>query len=238
MRKSLPLLIAVLACLAWGQEEKTIGYLGKVTQKAGIYAEKSSKSRQYFPARPGADLVIQRAEGPWLAVVMIDGRVGWIKAHFVNMTDYVVVQADPQRPVAGNKPSWYIVTRAEQVASRSGSRVPYVWGGNSLTNGVDCSGFVKQLFGEIGAKLPRTAAEQAKVGLPITRYNDLQPGDRVYFWNKSRSRISHTGIITKREKRNGVDVFIFTHSARSRGGVTNDILNAVPWRNMIACARR
>ena len=42
--------------------------------------------------------------------------------------------------------------------------------------------------------LPRTAAEQATVGEPITRLEDLQPGDRLYFKERSETRISHTGI--------------------------------------------
>jgi cell wall-associated NlpC family hydrolase len=37
---------------------------------------------------------------------------------------------------------------------------PYVWGGNSLTKGVDCSGLVQQVFGKFGISLPRTTYDQ------------------------------------------------------------------------------
>lgn len=56
--------------------------------------------------------------------------------------------------------------------------VPYVWGGNSLTNGVDCSGLVQQVYSQYGIKLPRTADQQAHMGVK-TSISKLQPGDLV-----------------------------------------------------------
>lgn len=46
--------------------------------------------------------------------------------------------------------------------------LPYVSGGNSLTSGTDCSGFTKLIFAQFGITLPRTAAEQSKVGTKVT----------------------------------------------------------------------
>lgn len=56
----------------------------------------------------------------------------------------------------------------------------YVWGGNSLQNGVDCSGYVKQLYLQQGVVLPRVSRYQAHKGLQITE-NDLEPGDLVFY---------------------------------------------------------
>lgn len=53
---------------------------------------------------------------------------------------------------------------------------PYVFGGNSLTNGVDCSGFTKQVYAHFGISLPRTASAQHKKG-SIISYDELLPGD-------------------------------------------------------------
>ena len=53
---------------------------------------------------------------------------------------------------------------------------PYLYGGNSLTKGVDCSGFTKLVYGHFGISLPRTASSQHKKG-KIISYDELLPGD-------------------------------------------------------------
>ena len=55
---------------------------------------------------------------------------------------------------------------------------PYVYGGNSLTNGTDCSGFTKLVFANYGVYLPRSASEQAYAGIHVDM-NDIMPGDIV-----------------------------------------------------------
>ena len=59
---------------------------------------------------------------------------------------------------------------------------PYVYGGNSLTNGVDCSGFTQQVYLHFGYSIPRTAAAQSGVGTPVTvSTSTLQPGDLLFY---------------------------------------------------------
>ena len=57
---------------------------------------------------------------------------------------------------------------------------PYVWGGTSLTDGADCSGFVQSIYREYGYELPRVAAEQAYAGTQIP-VEDALPGDLVFY---------------------------------------------------------
>lgn len=63
-------------------------------------------------------------------------------------------------------------------AYRNGT--PYVWGGNSLTKGIDCSGLVQQVYAQLGINLPRTTYEQAKAG-KIINIKSLMPGDLVFY---------------------------------------------------------
>lgn len=59
---------------------------------------------------------------------------------------------------------------------------PYVWGGNSLTNGVDCSGFVKAVYENFGVTgIPRTSAEQSKTGKLVPSLNEARPGDLIFY---------------------------------------------------------
>ena len=57
---------------------------------------------------------------------------------------------------------------------------PYVYGGNSLTNGIDCSGFVQQVFAHFGYSLPRTSDAQAGSGRGIT-YSQSRAGDIIVY---------------------------------------------------------
>lgn len=57
---------------------------------------------------------------------------------------------------------------------------PYVWGGTSLTDGADCSGFVQQIYKAYGYDLPRVAADQSQYGTQIA-VEDAQPGDLIFY---------------------------------------------------------
>ena len=57
---------------------------------------------------------------------------------------------------------------------------PYVWGGVSLTDGADCSGFVQTLFSLFGYELPRIAEAQSMTGIQIP-VEDALPGDLIFF---------------------------------------------------------
>ena len=59
---------------------------------------------------------------------------------------------------------------------------PYIWGGTSLVNGADCSGFVQSIFAQYGYSLPRTSSEQALAGKKIP-VESAQPGDLIFYAN-------------------------------------------------------
>ena len=57
---------------------------------------------------------------------------------------------------------------------------PYVWGGTSLTNGADCSGFVQSVFAQFGISLPRTTWDMEQVGTPVS-YEQAIAGDLILY---------------------------------------------------------
>lgn len=87
--------------------------------------------------------------------------------------------------------------------------VPYVYGGTSRENGIDCSAFVQTVFYKNGIKLPRTAAAQFTKGKRV-RENQLEPGDLVFF--KTCVAITHVGIICDNNRH-------FIHASSDSGKV-------------------
>jgi cell wall-associated NlpC family hydrolase len=57
---------------------------------------------------------------------------------------------------------------------------PYVWGGNSLTDGVDCSGFVHEVYAHFGISTPRYSQSFKTSGQPVS-YNNMKAGDVVVY---------------------------------------------------------
>ena len=92
---------------------------------------------------------------------------------------------------------------------------PYRLGGSSV-RGIDCSGFVKKIYSLFDIDLPRTAAEQAKVGVEVAR-DSLMEGDLIFFRTK-KSRIGHVGIYIGNDK--------FVHAASGTRKVRVDSLDA------------
>lgn len=72
---------------------------------------------------------------------------------------------------------------------------PYVWGGNSLTRGVDCSGFVKQVFLQYGygKNMPRTARDMAAKYSKVSS-SEAKAGDLVFYHNLRTGVVDHVAI--------------------------------------------
>ncbi len=71
----------------------------------------------------------------------------------------------------------------EQVVSYASRFIgnPYVYGGTSLTNGADCSGFVMSVFRQFGISLPRTSREQGRSGIDVGGLENAIPGDVIFY---------------------------------------------------------
>ena len=67
----------------------------------------------------------------------------------------------------------------------------YVYGGTSLTNGTDCSGFVQSVYRDCGISIGRSSRDQAAGGMPIS-IGEVQPGDLLFYSNGSR--INHVAL--------------------------------------------
>ena len=245
MRSKLLLFIATLMLTAFSLADKIVlGKLGQATERASIYSSMRRGSRVYYHVKPYEYLVIQETgSGNWYRVLLQNGAYGYVSTEKVAKLPYQVTsekkgsRSDSRQSFASRSGSALSPAARSSSASNFVAReslryigTPYKWGGEDMFNGVDCSGFVQNLYGKIGVSLPRTAAEQAGVGMPIHRLEDLQPGDRLYFWENKRGKIGHTGIY--------LGGGYFCHSSMTHHGVATDYLGSKKWLRILVAARR
>ena len=82
---------------------------------------------------------------------------------------------------------------------------PYVWGGTSLTNGADCSGFVQSVYSQFGVSLPRTSYEQQNAGTEVS-YADAQPGDLICYGGHVAIYMGDGKIVHASNARDGIKI--------------------------------
>lgn len=113
----------------------------------------------------------------------------------------------------------------QQIASYATQFVgnPYVWGGSSLTNGADCSGFTMAVFAHFGIGLPHNAAAQSGCGRSVSM-SELQPGDLLFY--NGGGGIGHVSIYI-----GGGQV---CHASNSRVGI---IISSIGYRTPCAAVR-
>lgn len=117
--------------------------------------------------------------------------------------------------------------------ARSYTGTPYKWGGTTRS-GMDCSGLLLNSFNAIDYKIPRTSAEQSKIGKKVSK-GDIKPGDLVFFaTGKKKRKITHVGLVTEVK---GKDHIKFIH-ASSSVGVTESNLTSDYYKKKFRQARR
>ena len=209
-----------------------LGFMAYARGKVAIRRTASPRGKRMYTLSNRQTVVAVPYSDDWTKVRMNNGRAYFVAREALEMTAFAVTAAPASSArLSSRAVSGRARTSREALVDYSYNFIgtPYVWGGNDMRRGIDCSGFVKKLYGAIGLSLPRTAAEQARVGMPITRLQDLKAGDRLYFWEAKRGKIGHTGMYTG----NGY----FVHSSTGHGGVQTDYLTP-RWLKILVAARR
>lgn len=149
--------------------------------------------------------VVKGKEGDWLQIAF-NSTYGYINSDYVT-TGFFLNEAVPWSSISGvSEARQQLLTYAEQFIG-----TPYVWGGNSLTEGVDCSGYTKQCFQNVlGITLYRQSFQQATQGTEIP-FSQAKPGD-LLFYADATGTINHVVFYLGDGK--------ILHAAQSLGQVT------------------
>lgn len=115
-----------------------------------------------------------------------------------------------------NNPSTQSTTQVPESNSSLGQKIanyalqfvgnPYVYGGTSLTNGADCSGFVMSVYRHFGIRLPRTSGEQGRCGTNVGGIGNARPGDLVHYSGHIGIYIGNGQIVHASSARTGIKV--------------------------------
>lgn len=176
-----------------------------ITQTLRVREEAGTDSAILGLIPEGEELVVKEEVEGWVKVSIEEGD-GWVSIDYVTLrTDYVQAESKEEEQARLEKEA--AARRAANAAAAkktgSGSQVvgngggsssgravanfasrfvgnPYVYGGTSLTNGADCSGFVMSVYTNFGVSLPHSSSALRSVGYGVS-LADAQPGDIICY---------------------------------------------------------
>lgn len=136
----------------------------------------------------GEELNVLEDLGDWVKVDL-DNSEGYVSKEFVDIAVQLPKAMTMTEVRYGQGVSDVRVDLISYATQFVGN--PYVWGGTSLTNGADCSGFTLSVFAKYGVYLPHSSRAQANCGTRINA-SEAKPGD-LFFYGSGNS-ISHVAI--------------------------------------------
>ncbi len=170
------------------------------------------------------EIIYQLAEGEEVAIldntqdqdwikVDIDGDEGYVSAEYVDVDLSLKTAMTLTEARYGEGVSDVRMAVCENALQYVGNR--YVWGGTSLTNGVDCSGFTMQIMAQYGVYLSHSSRAQANEGTTIST-SDLKPGDLIFYGkggtiNHVAIYIGGGQIVHASNKRDGIKISNYTY---------------------------
>lgn len=164
--------------------------------------------------------VVEVMENGWVKF-LLDDEEAYVSGEFVDVEERLEKAVTLTELLYGQGVSDVRVNLVQEAKKYVGN--PYVWGGVSLTNGADCSGFTLSIFKKYGVSLPHHAASQAQMGTKVS-LGEVQPGDLVFY--AKNGSINHVAIYIG----NGQVI----HASSPKTGIK---ISSVNYRTP-ACARR
>lgn len=187
------------------QEIKTVATVN--TETLNVRAEKSTEAAVLSQVGNSEAFTVNSVADGWVEI-SVDDSVGYISQDYVTLAQALPTAKTIEQVKYGDGVSDVRASVVSYALQFVGNR--YVWGGTSLENGVDCSGFTMRILGKYGISLPHSSKAQPSCGTKISA-SDAKPGD-LFFYG-SGSSISHVAIyigngqiVHASNKRDGIKV--------------------------------
>lgn len=200
------------------QEIKTVATVN--TETLNVRAEKSTEAAVLSQVGNSEAFTVNSVADGWVEI-SVDDSVGYISQDYVTLAQALPTAKTIEQVKYGDGVSDVRASVVSYALQFVGNR--YVWGGTSLENGIDCSGFTMRILGKYGISLPHSSKAQPSCGTKISA-SDAKPGD-LFFYGSGRG-ISHVAIYIG----NGQIV----HASNKRDGIK--VSNAY-YRNPICVTR-
>lgn len=168
-----------------------------------VRSEASTDSSILKVVRSDAQLeVLDESTEGWVEVKTADGE-GYVSSDYVTVEDTYLYAKEPNEYSGGSGVAEY----ALQFVGN-----PYKWGGTSLTNGADCSGFVMSVYANFGVSLPHSSSALRGVGRAVS-YSEAQPGDIICYSGHVAIYIGNGQIVHASNEKSGIKVSSATYNS-------------------------
>lgn len=187
--------------------EEVCTYATVTTETLRVRSEASTDSSIVSLVNKGEDLVVVEESEEWV-LVEIDDETGYVFKEYVTIAQKLPTAKTITEIRYGEGVSDVRVDLVQYALQFVGNR--YVWGGTSLTKGVDCSGFTMKIYEKYGVYLPHSSRSQPSYGTKI-KASQAQPGDLFFYGNGKRINhvaiyIGNGQIVHASNKRDGIKI--------------------------------
>lgn len=218
--KSKMMMIVLSVCLlnvsTFASETTTLDKLvGTVKETSISYIEPNNKSLKYgYLFKNETFEILESAGDYWGVILPNESQISYVEKDKIELKEVVIeeeiveskkkksLEREETQVLPEKKP-----TKEEIEIGKRNALVdyafqfignPYVYGGNSLTNGVDCSGFTQQVYKKFGIALNRTSGEQFLLNGKKVQKKNLQKGDLIFYGDNNI--ITHVAIYIGNDK--------------------------------------
>ncbi|MCO5296812.1 MAG: trypsin-like peptidase domain-containing protein [Fimbriimonadaceae bacterium] len=199
-----------------------LGTLGQALEAASIYQKPDSTSKEFYHLTANEYLVLAAHDtGNWKRVLLQNGLYGYIQSSKVAVLPY---------EVTANSGTYLSTSASIALLASSLVGVPYKAGGKDARFGVGVPELAVLSYAAGGITLPKSLTDQARVGKRVSRLEELEEGDRLYFGDGKSSRLTLTGIYL------GNGYFVYANSSSKK--VESAYLGSPSWLQRLQRAVR
>ena len=143
--------------------------------------------------KKGTKLTVLTTGSKWVKVI-VNGKTGYTKGNKIELED------------GGTAKNPY--TKGEEVVNFALQFVgnPYRWGGTSLTNGADCSGYIMSVYRHFGKSLPHSSSAMRSCGTRVSSLSAAKPGDIICYNGHVALYMGNNKIVHASNPKDGIKI--------------------------------